>query len=187
MVQLAMKTFSLCVLGLLQAYKSTSVLGDNPWHIMVGHGGLPRAGKQAQALRAAKLLMKTPLILHKQRLIARKLKEGLTCFLPSLLAVFAGWRAIPFQNDHGKGSHGSSWISHPSSNRAGVARQAGVYATFCCSAGPAKLQSCGFRKESKRPLLGDEKGWEVVRTTVLPISSLKDTSRVPSTVALGGL
>lgn len=40
------------------------------------HGGLPRAGKQAQILQAAKLLQKTTWLLHKQRLIIRILKEG---------------------------------------------------------------------------------------------------------------
>lgn len=49
-------------------------------------------------------------------------------FLPSSLCIFASWRAISLQNDLGKGSHGSSWIHHPSSHRAGIATQAGVSA-----------------------------------------------------------
>jgi len=53
-----------------------------------------------------------------------------------------------------------------------------VPAVLRCGAGPASPQSCGFRKESKRPLLEEEKGWEVERTTPLMISSLKDTSRL---------
>lgn len=43
-----------------------------------------------------------------------------------------------------------------------------------------------FIKEGKRPLLGEEEGWDMVRTRLLPTSSLKDTSRLLSYHGSGG-
>lgn len=73
---------------------------------------------------------------------------------------------------------GIFWIQlgmSSSYDKIGVARQAGVSAVFHYGAEPANPWRCGFRKESRRPFLG-----EVVRTTLLPISSLKNISRLPS-------
>lgn len=136
------------------------MLEENSWHSMAGHGGLPRSGKQAQILQAAKLLEKTTWLLHRQRLIIRNLKEGpvhisstgTQQFLPS---------GVPLPSKRPQRPHRSSWIQYSSSDRAATASLMGVSAVPCCSTGPANPHCCGSR-EKNRPLLREE-GWEAVR------------------------